>query len=540
MDVGTWLASLGLDQYEPLFREHAIEADVLAELTEQHLSDLGVPLGHRLRLLRAIGELANDGQPAAETRAPDVLERRQLTVLFCDLVGSTELTAELDPEDMADLIRAFQGAVAAAMARFDGHVAKWMGDAAMVYFGYPRAHEDDAERAARAALALIAAVAALRHEDSAALRVRIGISTGLVVVGELIGEGEARLRGMVGDTPELAMQLQALTEPDTVVVSAATLRLLGKAFVTRPLDPPSVRSPGGPIPAWLITGERENVSRFDASRSETLTPFVGREEEIALLLERWRRAVGGDGQVAMLSGEAGIGKSRILAMLRERLGGERHVTLRYQCSPHHTNDSFHPVIGQIWHAAGFVGGEPSSTRLDKLERMIASGALPIEEIVPYMAAILAIPPGGRYPPLDLAPGELKERTIAALIAPVVELAKQMPLLMILEDAHWIDPSSLDLANRMVEMARHMPVLWVMTFRPEFSPPWFARDHVTSLSLNRLARDQSLTMIDGVAEGKRLPDEVLDQILAKTDGVPLFVEELTKSVLESELLREEGS
>jgi class 3 adenylate cyclase/predicted ATPase len=460
-------------------------------------------------------------------------------VLFCDLVGSTELTAELGPEDMADLIGAFRGVVAAAVTRFDGHIAKWMGDAAMVYFGYPRAHEDDAERAARAALALIEAVAALRHEHDAALKVRIGISTGLVVVGELIGEGEARLRGIVGDTPDLAMRLQALTEPDTVLVSAATLRLLGKTFETRPLGPQAFRGPGRPIPAWLIIGERENVSRFDASRSETLTPFVGREEEIALLLERWRRAAGGEGQVAMLSGEAGIGKSRILAMLRERLGGERHVVLRYQCSPHHVNDSFHPVIGQIRHAAGFVSGEPSSTRLDKLERMVESVGLPVEEIVPYMAAVLAIPTAGRYPPLDLAPGELKERTIAALIAPAVELAKQVPLLMILEDAHWIDPSSLDLAGRMVELARNLPMLWVMTFRPEFSPPWFARDHVTSLSLNRLARDQSLTMIDGVAEGKGLPDEVLDQILAKTDGVPLFVEELTKSVLESDLLRQEG-
>jgi class 3 adenylate cyclase/predicted ATPase len=539
MDVGTWLASLGLDQYEPLFREHAIEADILPELTDQHLSDLGVPLGHRLRMLRAIAELASDGQPAPEARTPGALERRQLTALFCDLVGSTELTAKLDPEDMADLIRAFQGAVAAAVARFDGHIAKWMGDAAMVYFGYPRAHEDDAERAARAALALIAAVAALRHEHGAALQVRIGISTGLVVVGELIGEGEARLRGLVGDTPDLAMQLQALTEPDTIAVSAATLRLLGKAFETRPLQPPSVRGSGRPIPAWLIAGERENVSRFDASRSETLTPFVGREEEIALLLERWRRAVGGEGQVAMLSGEAGIGKSRILAMLRERLGSERHVVLRYQCSPHHINDSFHPVIGQIWHAAGFVSGEPSSTRLDKLERMVASVGLPVEEIVPYMAAVLAIPTGGRYPPFDAAAGELKERTAAAMIAPAIELARQVPVLMILEDAHWIDPSSLDLAARMVEMTRHLPVLYVMTFRPEFSPPWFSRDHVTSLSLNRLARDQSLTMIDGVVEGKHLPDEVLDQILAKTDGVPLFVEELTKSVLESELLREES-
>ena len=366
MDVGTWLGSLGLDQYDDLFREHEIDADILPELTDRHLRDLGVPLGHRLRMLRAIRQLATEGRPDSALRQENP-ERRQLTVMFCDLVGSTALTAQLDPEDMADLIRAFQRAVAAAVARFDGHVAKWMGDAAMVYFGYPRAHEDDAERATRAGVALIDAVAELRREHGILLEVRIGIATGLVVVGELIGQGEAQLRGLVGDTPDLAMRLESLAEPNTIVVSEPTRRLLGKTFELKPLGHQLLRGFAAPVAAWLIAGERANVSRFEAARSESLTPFVGRDQEIALLLERWRAAVTGKGQIALLSGEAGIGKSRVLATLRERMGEQHYLTLRYQCSPHHVNDAFYPVMGQIWHAAGFVSGEPAGSRLDKLE-----------------------------------------------------------------------------------------------------------------------------------------------------------------------------
>jgi class 3 adenylate cyclase/tetratricopeptide (TPR) repeat protein len=536
MDVGSWLGSLGLDQYEALFREQQIEADILPELTDQHLGELGIPLGHRLRILRAIREFADE---SAESKPQQNPERRQLTIMFCDLVGSTALTTQLDPEDMADLIRAFQRAVAAAVARFDGHIAKWMGDAAMVYFGYPRAHEDDAERAAHAALALIEVVADLRREHDAALEVRIGISTGLVVVGELTGEGEARMRGLVGDTPDLAMRLQGLAEPGTVLVSESTRRLLGKAFELRDLGPQTLRGFDAPVAAWQVARELENVSRFEASRSGALTPFVGREAEIALLVERWRSAVKGEGQVAHLSGEAGIGKSRTLAMLREQIAGERYLLLRYQCSPHHVNDAFYPVIGQIWHAAGFVSGEAAGTRLDKLEKMIESTGLASREIVPYLASLLAIPTGQRYPPLDAAPSEFKERTIAALIALTVQAARQVPLLMLVEDAHWIDPTSLDLTSRLVEQLYHLPVLLVMTFRPEFPPPWIGRPHVTALTLNRFERDQAITMIDRMVAGKKLPTEVLEQIVAKTDGVPLFMEELTKSVLESGLVREEN-
>src|SRR6266481_5589580 len=358
MDVGTWLGSLGLDQYEALFREHEIEADILPELTDQHLRDIGVPLGHRLRMLRAIRQLAAEARPGSELRPQENPERRQLTVMFCDLVGSTALTAQLDPEDMADLIRAFQGVVAAAIARFDGHVARLVGDGATIYFGYPRAHEDDAERATRAGIALIEAVAELRRERGAAIEMRIGVSTGLVVVGELIGEGEAQERGVVGDTANLAARLRSLAEPGAILVSESTRRLLGTTFELKALGPQMLKGFNAPIAAWLIMGERKNVSRFEASRSEALTPFIGREREIALLVERWQRAMTGEGQIALLSGEAGIGKSRVLAMLREQIGKQHHWVLRYQCSPHHVNDAFYPVIGQLWRGSDFVAGEP--------------------------------------------------------------------------------------------------------------------------------------------------------------------------------------
>jgi class 3 adenylate cyclase/tetratricopeptide (TPR) repeat protein len=537
MDVGTWLRDLGLGQYEAVFRESEIDADVLTELTEQHLKDLGVSLGHRLKMLRAIRELAAE---TPETPKPHgAADRRQLTVMFCDLVDSTALTVQLDPEDMGDLLRAFQRAVTTSVTRFDGHVAKWTGDGASIYFGYPRAHEDDAERATRASIALIEAVGELRREHDVALEVRIGISTGLVVVGELIGEGEARERGVFGDTPNLASRLQNVADPGTVVVSESTRRLLGRTFELQALGPLELKGFKGPVPAWSVIGEIANVSRFEASRSETMTPFVGREQEVALLADRWRRAVNGEGQVVVLSGEAGIGKSRILAVLRERIGDQRHLTFRYQCSPHHGNDAFYPVMGQLWRGAGFVSGEPPAARLDKLETMIARAGLEIVEIAPYLASLLTIPTEGRYPPLELAPSEMKERTIAALITLVVGIAKAVPVLMVVEDAHWIDPTSLDLMARLVERLQHFAVLHVVTARPEFTTSWAGRSHVTSLSLNRFERSQAITMIDRITSGKALPAEVLNQIIAKTDGVPLFVEELTKSVLESGLLRQEN-
>ena len=543
MDVGTWLRSLGLGQYETAFKENEIDSKVLPDLTADDLKELGVAIvGHRRRILSAIGELsASAAQPPADAKvAPTegTSERRQLTLMFCDLVGSTALSARLDPEDMGDLIRAFRDAVTTSVARFDGHVAKWMGDGALVYFGYPHAHEDDAERAARAGLALLEALRGLRT-DGFSLEARAGIATGLVVVGELIGEGAARERGVVGDTPNLAARLQSCAEPGGIAVAEATRRLLGGAFELRPLGPLTLKGFDRPVQAWSLLGEATNVSRFEASRSDVMTGFVGREQEVSLLTDRWRDAVEGEGHVVLLSGEAGIGKSRTVAELRKRIGEEQSVVLRYQCSPHHTNDAFYPIIGQIWHAAGLVSDEPASTRLDKLEAMIAlSGLKNKEEIAPYIASLLSVPTAGRYGPIEMAPAELKERTVAALIALFVGLTERGPVLALLEDVHWIDPSSRDVFSRLVERLQDLRVLFVVTFRPEFAAPWIGRALVTALSLNRFGRRQTVSMIDRITGGKALPPEVLEQIIVKTDGVPLFVEELTKTVLESGLLREE--
>ena len=549
MDVGTWLRNLGLGQYESSFKENEIDSEVLPSLTSEDLKDLGISfIGHRRKILSAIADLS---APAPAPSAPkpssdnkrvssDVAsERRQLTLMFCDLVGSTPLSAQLDPEDMADLIRAFRDAVSASVSRFDGNVAKWMGDGALVYFGYPHAHEDDAERAARASLALQNVLQGLSREG-VPLKARVGIATGLVVAGELIGEGAARERGVVGDTPNLAARLQSLAEPGGIVVAEATRRLLGRAFKLKPLGPLTVKGFDAAVQAWSLLGEAAHVDRFEASRTEALTGFVGREHEVSFLTDRWRGALEGEGHVVLLCGEAGIGKSRTIAELRKRIGEERSIVMRYQCSPHHVNDAFYPIIGQIWHAASLVSDEPAATRLDKLETLTGlSGLDNKEEIAPYVASLLSVPTGDRYKPLEMSPAELKERTVAALISLFVGLTRQGPVLAVLEDVHWIDPSSRDVFSRLVERLQDLRVLLVVTYRPEFAPPWIGRGLVTALSLNRFGRRQTVSMVNRITGGKSLPAEVLEEIIVKTDGVPLFVEELTKTVLESGLLREEG-
>jgi class 3 adenylate cyclase len=544
MDVAVWLRSLGLEQYETLFRENDIDAEVLSDLTDRDLEKIGVSLGHRKRLLRAVEALPSPAPalpPAAIAipRVADVAERRQLTVMFCDLVGSTALSARLDPEDMREVIRAYQDACSGVVARYDGFVAKFMGDGVLAYFGFPRAHEEDAERAVRAGLDIAAAVAKLDTRAKETLKVRIGVATGIVVVGDLVGQGSAQEQAVVGDTPNLAARMQALAEPGSVVIAEATRRLLGGVFELKPLGVQTLKGFHAPVPAWTVSREVENLSRFEASRSQGMTPFVGREHEVALLLDRWRDACEGEGQVALVSGEAGIGKSRILAALSEKIGDEPNMRLRYQCSPHHVNDAFYPITSHIWHAAGFVSGERPASRLDKLEAMIARSVLEPKEIGPLLAALLSIPGDGRYAQLEMAPLEQKERTIAALIALFQGLTKDAPVLALLEDAHWIDPTSFDVFSRLVDRIPGVRALLVMTFRPEFAPPWVGRAHVASLQLNRFGRRQAVEMIACVTGDKALPTDVLERIVAKTDGVPLFVEELTKTVLESGLLREDN-
>jgi len=365
MDVGAWLRSLGLEQYEALFRENDIDAEILGDLTDADLEKLGVTLGHRKRLLRAIATLgeaqsrAKSASQGATAPPSDAAERRQLTVMLCDLVGSTAMTARLDPEDMREVIRAYQDAVSGEVARYDGFIAKFMGDGVLAYFGFPRAHEDDAERAVRAGLDIAGVVATLDTRAKVSLNVRIGVATGIVVVGDLVGQGSAQEQPVVGETPNLAARLQALAEPGSVVIAESTRRLLGGTFELKSLGLQTLKGLDAPVPAWVVLCEAENVSRFEAKRPQAMTPFVGREHEVALLLERWRDASNCEGQVVLLSGEAGIGKSRILAALRDRTGGEPHVTMRYQCPPHHVNDAFYPITSQMWRAAALRAAKRS-------------------------------------------------------------------------------------------------------------------------------------------------------------------------------------
>src|SRR5271170_1758732 len=442
MNIEGWLRKLGLEQYEAAFRENKIDREVLPQLTAEDLKDIGVTIvGDRRKMLTAIAELSASSTTVAAAQPPPasalvsaaVAERRQLTVMFCDLVGSTAMSAHLDPEDMREVIRVYQDACSGAVARYDGVVAKFMGDGVLAYFGFPRAHEEDAERAVRAGLEICAVLA--NHETSAmdTLKVRIGIATGIVVVGDLVGLGSAQEHAVVGETPNLAARLQTLAEPGSLVIAEATRRLLGGAFELKALESQVLKGFEAAVPAWAVLREAENVSRFEAARSAGMTPFVGREHEVALLIDRWRDAVKGEGQVTLLSGEAGIGKSRIVEMLREQIGDEPYVMMRHQCSPHHANDAFYPIASQISHAAGFASGEPVATRLGKLEAMIARSALDAREVAPLLASLLSIPIEGRYPQVEMAPSEQRERTIAALIALFEGLTKYAPVLALLED-----------------------------------------------------------------------------------------------------------
>ncbi len=540
MEIGVWLRSLGLAQYEPVFRDNAIDAEILFELSEPDLEKLGVLLGHRKRMLRAIEERRAAPLPAPAARdapAQADAERRQLTVMFCDLVASTALAAQLDPEDLREVIGAYHRAVAEIVAGFDGFVAKYMGDGVLVYFGYPRAHEDDAERAVRAGLGLIDAVARL-DVKSVKLHARVGIATGLVVVGDLIGEGSAREQSVVGETPNLAARLQALAEPDAVVIAAGTRRLVGDLFEVHDLGAVEVKGIAGPVPAWQVLRPSVVASRFEALRGAALSRLVGRDEEIDLLLRRWARAKAGDGQIVLVSGEAGLGKSRITAALEERLHAEPHLRLRYFCSPYHQDSALFPFIDQLARASGFARDDLPATKLEKLEALLARAA-PSDEDVAFLADLMSLPGSEHRPLPNLSPQRKKERTLEALIRQLEGLAHQQPVVMVFEDAHWIDPTSRELLDLAVECVRILPVLLVVTFRPEFQPPWTGQAQVSMVALNRLDRRDRTALIEQIAGGKALPDEIVAQIVDRTDGVPLFVEELTKSVLESGLLREEA-
>ncbi len=541
MDVVAWLRGLGLEQYTATFRDNDIDAVVLPRLTAEDLRELGVAsVGHRRRLLDAIAALGApapaadaSGSPAETTvtLAPKGdAERRQLTVMFCDLVGSTALSARLDPEDLREVIAAYHRAVADVVRNFDGFVAKYMGDGVLVYFGYPQAHEDDAERAILAGLGLIEAIGRLDLE-SAKLQTRVGIATGLVVVGDLIGEGSAQEQSVVGETPNLAARLQSLAEPGTIVIGAGTRRLVGGLFEYRALGAVEIKGLAAPVAAWQVLRPSGVESRFEALRGTALSPLVGRDEEIDLLLRRWARAKASDGQVVPIYGEPGIGKSRITAALAERLQSESHIRLRYFCSPYHQESALFPFIDQLGRAAGFASDDSPEAKLEKLEALLAFAAPP-EEDVAFLADLLSLPATARHPLPNLSPQRKKERTLEALLRQLEGLACQQPVLIVFEDAHWIDPTSRELLDLTIERVRSLAVLLIVTFRPEFHPPWTGQPQVMMLALNRLDRRDRSALVEQIAGGKTLPDEVVNAIADRTDGVPLFIEELTKSVLES--------
>jgi predicted ATPase/class 3 adenylate cyclase len=535
--IAEWLASLGMAEYTERFDEERIEIDVLPELTDQDLERLGIPLGHRRRMLKAIRERSGSAPvaPEAVTVAPPApqvsAERRQLTVMFCDLVGSTALSGKLDPEDLRGIIGHYHRCCADLIERNGGFVAKYMGDGVLAYFGYPQAHEHDAERAVRAGLALVEAIPKLETAIvGTSLQVRVGIATGLVVVGDLIGSGDAQERGIVGETPNLAARLQAIAEPNMVVIAEGTRRLLGNLFELHDLGAKDLKGLAGPVRAWAALRARSVESRFEALHATGLTTLVGREEEAELLLRRWAKAKTGEGQVVLLSGEAGIGKSRLTAALLERIAGEPHTRLRYFCSPQHMDSAFYPIIGQMERAAGLTHDDTPRAKLDKLDAVLAQTST---QDAALFAEMLSLPNDGRYPALDLTPEQRRQRTLEALISQLEALARQSPVLMILEDAHWTDPTSLEVFSRVADRIQTLRVLLIVTFRPEFNPPWIGQPHVTATTINRLTQRDAGAMIDRVVGNKLLPGSIRQDIIERTDGIPLFVEEMTKAVLEAE-------
>ncbi|SAL57957.1 adenylate/guanylate cyclase domain-containing protein [Caballeronia humi] len=539
--LSTWLAGLGLERYAEVFQANGVDMDSLALLTERDLTELGVLLGHRRRLLDALASSkavtarpAPPPPPAKAGRPPG--ERRQLTVLFCDLAGSTELAQAMDAEELREVMRAYQDACGRVVARYEGHVAQYLGDGLVIYFGFPRAREDAAERAVRAALDIIAEVG--RLPAVAPLSAHIGVATGAVVVGDVEGEDPSACDTAVGATPNLAARLCALAGPDQIMIAPSTRRLLGSTFELEDFGEHAFKGIGAPVRVDRVVGLAYRESRFSAIRPDRSMPFVGRDHEVDLLVSRWQTARESEGQAVLLAGEPGIGKSRIAHVLRERLTGEPHLTLLYQCSPFQSGSSFHPIIGHLSETCGFQRQDTAETRLDKLEAALKLEASEIEHVAPLFAALLSLPTG-RYPPRMDSPQRLREVTIDALVEQPLRLSRGQPLLMIFEDAQWADADTLETMARFIERIRHWPILVLITCRPEFTPAWTAHGNVTLLHLNRLARRQAAQFAEELTAVKPIPHDVLEQILERADGVPLFVEELTQTVLEAGFLRDAG-
>ena len=522
--IREWLSSHGLSDYADRFAEHRIDLSVLPDLTDDDLKELGVFLGDRRRILRLIAELGPKSQvpDTPRSRRPDEAERRQVTVMFADLVGSTALSVGMDPEDLRDVFAAYSSCAEETVGKFGGNVAQYMGDGILVYFGYPHAHEDDAERAVRSGLELIEAVAGLKTCDRQ--QVRVGIATGVVVVGNLTPS-------IVGETPNLAARLQSIAEPDMVVISEGTRRLLGHLFELEDLGTRDLKGIAAPVQVWAVLRPSSSTSRFEALHPSGMTALVGREEEYELLRRRWSKAKEGEGQAVLLSGEAGIGKSHLTVAFTERLKGERYLRIRCFCSPQHTNSALYPIIDHVERSAAFARDDPRQAKLDKLDKVLRQSWSSAEDSALFVE-MLSLPSDGRYPVLELTPQQRRQRTMDALVRQVEILSNTAPVLVVFEDAHWSDPTSLELIGRLASHIANHRVLLVISFRPEFEAPWIGLAHVTALALTRLApRDVDL-IIDHIVGNNPLPAAVRHDIIERTDGIPLFVEEMTKAVLET--------
>jgi class 3 adenylate cyclase/predicted ATPase len=539
-DIKSWLADLGMAEYIDAFVENGVDETLLPELNNEDLKDLGVNrLKDRKIFLSAIAKLdAGAGGEQTESTgdrpAPqdDVhAERRQLTLMFVDLVGSTALSRQVDPEDLRAIITNYQNVVAGAVTRFDGNVAKYMGDGVLCYFGWPRAHEDDPERAVRAGLDILHGLTIVKGPQQADLAARIGIATGLVVVGDLIGEGTAQEEAVVGEAPNLAARLQSLAEPGQIVVSETTRKLLGGAFDLADLGQQTIKGIAGTVSIFRVVGERATESRFEAHVTGPLRSMVGRDHELNLILERWRQTKSGEGQLLLLNGEAGIGKSRIVRAAIDKTAEEPHHRISYQCSPYHSDSAFYPVIQQLTFAAGIQGSDGNEQRLDKLEALLTGGD------VRLIAALLGLDVDKRFGPLELTPQQQRARTLQALTDELIALSRDSPVQFIIEDGHWIDASTLELLDLCVDRITSERVFILITARPEFDHAFGGYPNVSKLALNRLARDQVAAIVSSITGDKPLPDELMNDIAERTDGVPLFVEELTKAVLETGDLRE---
>lgn len=489
-------------------------------------------------------------RPALQAQKPQTpeAERRQLTVMFCDLVGSTSLSEQLDPEDFRDVVRAYQQTAAQVIRQFEGTIAQYLGDGLLIYFGYPLAHENDAQRAILTGLGIIEEMKnlnirlqqSIRTRSRAPLRlaVRIGIHTGLVVVGE-IGGGERRERLAIGETTNIAARLQGLANPNTVIISATTYRLIEGYFACRPIGFRSLKGISRSMETYQVVRQSQARNRLDAAKAAMsgLTPLVGREEEMKLLLARWQQTKDSQGQVLLIGGEAGIGKSRLVRVFREQLTGEPHLWLSCHCLPYYQNTALYPIIELFQRLLRFKEDDSPERKLQKLETALQQYSLPMAETVPLFMPLLALPSTERYPPLNLTPQGQKQKLLHTLLLVLLKLTHFRPVVIFVEDLHWCDPSTLEILDTLVSQISNAQVLVIFTFRPNFIPKWPPRSYLTHLSLTRLMRHQAETLIEGVAGGKKLPPELLEQIIAKTDGVPIFVEELTKMVLEQDLLQE---